>query len=1125
MKTAVVQRTVTALLLCLPLLSFASDPLYEQFFNGEPSYNIVKEAFVKQYGSEKSGWPIFIIETEKLNKQFLEFNSQQKNPNTPNFALFFNNCMALGTDETNRYSFEANHKNSHRSYYSIFRYLYGGLTDWDAIRKSENPAPVPKTYFLAAQSEGVLPVILFKYASMCPQRMLDWYFREIFPVIDLLYRQQSREELLKVLESIGNHINKLTANNDFCKAEIWYKSVNKFVNYYRLENLLPKVPSDFFWLKNYLANVHKEKERAVKEFDKVFSHRVRNDLSDYFINLIYPYKGVDYKTIGKLIFPQTPEQPGKNIYPQDYRSKFVVGKIEFDKDFLKEYFKKREEVLLPELNENQLIFETSTIKSEHSAFLKSAKIFKETKKTLFMHHSESNIQNNNIDATGAFIAGDQEWFIAYEDLSSSSLTIIYKSPHLNYCSLRTSMYGEHIPIPTQDKKYLKERLNHFFTQSAEEVLNKLPIPPQIYGMVYENSDNPKYALKVTSSAKEVKPDGKATVTVSAQLYSYIETLENSGKPIQNKVISAEIIKSDEITPGLLSSFSSETDVNGKVNFIYTAPTIETLDKMKPHNRIGAAVKLMCKELGVEDVAYLKFLSDNGKIWADPGFGVLPDTAFIPPDKRYPALISANFFDDNMEPLANAEVFFSISGDNPSGLLRNKQGSEGKQISAITDVNGLASVHYYYSKTDPPSTRLTETVEARSQNMSTPFRAYVTVGFNVIIDNAISGYEGKGEVNAGENIPLKINLKDEWNPGADLEGLMSYWGAEESSGVHKLFVKLEIEKQGLVPGYMMDMIGEKSYPEPSFKELLWPKSFPGEKNLLYIPHYSVNKEGLPFVRPLFSGTNNYEIRIALVDENGVDIFKRAHPRRSALISVPTGIPAESFMVWFASNPLGPHTPLSRFARLLLSTVSLGKYGGFGAILSLADAAFAINSGNTEELVTIMLSEIKGKYSGEVADKGGLSGELINLYDNIAITEQYVSFGITSYADLNLVSQMESRILTEVARAGINSAQSIKMVVLVGEGSQKLFMEHKPESKQSNFKISITGIDKKTSDFFEKLGGKANEKGKYIEIPVAEGKFTHDEQLNTYSLKNGNVSVYILPGGTVTTSENAVSTKVF
>ena len=637
-----------------------------------------------------------------------------------------------------------------------------------------------------------------------------------------------------------------------------------------------------------------------------------------------------------------------------------------------------------------------------------------------------------------------------------------------------------------------------------------------------------YAIKAESEKKEIKPDGITQIAVSAQLYSYISGDKTSSRPIEGKSLNFEIVSTENIKPGKLSSSTGKTDYDGKVTFTYTAPSAQTLEEMSPSNRTGTSIRILSEEFNIEDQVYFTFMTDNGKIWVEPGTGILPDTGYIPADKRYPAYISANFYDENMEPLANSEVLFSIKGENPAGMLRVADGREGRELKVRTDANGVAGVQYYYAASAPPKSRLTETIEAKTANMTTPFKAYVSTGLNLVIDNAKSGFETSTEINAGEEVPLKITVRDEWNPELDLSGILNYWGMGGNTGNNRLFIKLEIEKQGFVPKYLLDLTGETNFPESPYLELLYPKSAGGIKNLLYISEYSSKKAGFPSVKPLFSGINNYEVRVSLADEKGNKVFESPNPRRYAFLSIPTNVPADAFSVWFASNPLGPNTETARFARMLLSTVSLGDYGGFGSILSLADAAFAINSGDSEALTGIFLSEIKGQVFGDISNKEGLTGELFGLYNNISIAEQYTSFGLTTYSDIGLVAQTESKVLSEIARAGLKSG--LKLVVLKGDGQQKLFIDTKPEQEskfsktlKDNIKIDITGIDKKASEIIGKLGIKL--KNSSTEVPVAEERFFNDPKLKTYSLKKGKVSVYFIPANAEAISENAVEMKIY
>lgn len=644
-----------------------------------------------------------------------------------------------------------------------------------------------------------------------------------------------------------------------------------------------------------------------------------------------------------------------------------------------------------------------------------------------------------------------------------------------------------------------------------------------------NDNETESALKVTPSKIEIKPDGQSTAEISAVLYEYIPDDNSFSKPLSGKTLTFKIQEMDGVKPGTLSSATAVTDVNGVAKVVYTAPTAQLLEKMQAFNRISTAVTVKNVEAKVEDLAYINFLTDNGKMWAEPGMHLLSDTAFVPPDRRYPAMITANFLDDNLEPISNTEVVFSIKESNPVGMLRNSQGREGKTITTKTDASGVASVYYYYAAASAPQKPITETIEAKTKNMVIPFKAYVTTGLNIVLENAESGYEGSKDVNANEEVPLKITVKDEWNPNMDLEKILSYWGVGNGSGDKHLNVKLEIKKQGFVPNYMLDLMGEQNYPEPLYEELLIPKNLKGAKNLLYITEYSLKKKGYPVVKPKFSGNNNYEIKVSLVDEKGVTVFESSHPRAVAYISIPTGIAADAFSIWFASNPLGPHTENARFFRMVLGTVTFGKLGGFGSIISLVDAAYAINKGDAEALANIMISEIKGAIISDKKEKAGLTGELFAEYEKMSIMEQYVSYAVNSGSDKGLIAQMEGKIISGIAYAGFGAKR--EMVVLKGNGSQKLFAEGvvKPQSKLSktikdNIKITGIKVDKKTSDFFKKISDKKSSASRVL-IPVREGAFFHDKDLDVYSLKNGSVTIYSIPATMKVTSENTVEMKTY
>ena len=646
-----------------------------------------------------------------------------------------------------------------------------------------------------------------------------------------------------------------------------------------------------------------------------------------------------------------------------------------------------------------------------------------------------------------------------------------------------------------------------------------------YKKVGDDQQPATVAIKASSNPTELEPDGESASSISAILYESIPGDNSKSKPVSGKTLTFEIQVMDGVKPGSLSSATAVTDGNGMATVTYTAPSVEVLEKMRAFARNSTSIIIRDHESGAEDLAYINFKSDDGKIWVTPSPGIISDQGFVPPHKDYPATINVHL-EGTTEP--NAEITFSIKEDDPVGMLRSPDGKEGKQIAVKTDGEGNAHVQYFYAAPTLPQKRITETIEARTKNMAIPLTASVSTAFNIVLENAVSGYEGKGQLNAGEEVPLKITVKDEWNPELNLEEMLTYWGTDEGSGDKKLHVKLEIKKQGLVPSSMLDLLGEQNYPEPLYEELLVPKSFDGVKNLLYIPEYSLKKKGFPVVKPNFSGNNNYEINVSLVDEKGKPVFESAHPRAIAYVSVPTGLAADAFSIWFATNPLGPHTEEARFFRMLLGTVTFGEYGGFGSVISLADAAFAINKGDSEALANIMLSEIKNQVLSDAADKTGLTAERIKIYNNMAIADQYLSFALTAESDRGLIAQMESKILSGIANVGFGEPK--QMVVLKGDGSQKLFIEpeQSPESDvsktlKSAFKIKISGLDKNTNDLLKKVGEKIKGKGK--EIPSVEGKYTYDDNLKTVSLKNGNVIIYVVPSGLKVVSENASDMKIY
>ncbi|MCF7974187.1 MAG: Ig-like domain-containing protein [Phycisphaerae bacterium] len=642
------------------------------------------------------------------------------------------------------------------------------------------------------------------------------------------------------------------------------------------------------------------------------------------------------------------------------------------------------------------------------------------------------------------------------------------------------------------------------TPSPESLLDMVPreeLPlPEVENEKEEEEEEEdarvRYAIKAVAAPREVKPDGTSKVEVTATLYKYISGNNQSSQAVAGKTVTFGVIPQYDVVAGTLSTDSAVTDGNGQARVTLTAPTADLLGQARLLIN-STAVTARSVEFEAEDTAYITFTAQGGKVWVTPSTGgILSNHGIVPPDRRFPATITAQLQDANLEALIKTEVTFSLLGNDTCGMLRDSNGRTGKRLMVRTDARGEAEIQYFYAASSPPAEALRETIEVRSREMIIPRMAYISTGLHLVLDDAESAYEGQGEINTGENVPLRIGIKDLWHPELDLSEIIGYWGLGGSTGDTRLYVKLEIENLGTVPVYLLDVLRMTKQTEPPFVEKLDVRSSEkGMRNVLWVPRSSLKTYGYPQIRPMFQGNNNYELRISLVDATGKPVFDVRHPRKTAFLGVPTGMPAEAFSIFFLSNPLGEHTPEARLARKILSAASIkignNKYAGFGAILSLVDAAFAINRGDTEGLIGLMLSDVKGQILGDIADGSGSAAPWFSTYNDLSLVEQFASLAVTTYADAGPIARIEGRVLSEVA-SRITAAGS-KLVVLHGDGRQVL----RAKSDQGEGDI----------------------------VPTQNNKIVHDRKRSIIAIQNGPVSVFLLPGDMEFTVENASGTLVY
>lgn len=578
-----------------------------------------------------------------------------------------------------------------------------------------------------------------------------------------------------------------------------------------------------------------------------------------------------------------------------------------------------------------------------------------------------------------------------------------------------------------------------------------------------------YGLKASASPREIKVDGSSTITVDAVLSEYREG-DREGRPAKDKKIAFAIDPQKGKLFGSLSAPEAYTDAGGRARVVYTAPAGADLQAAGFFVNT-ATVTASCDEHGARDIAYISFLRERGKVSVEPGLGgVISSNGIVPPDRRFPALITAFLEDENLQPLAHAEVTFSLEQGAAFGMLRSADGRQGTKLSLKTDGSGIAEAFYIFSADAPPKKAVTESVNISSASMAAPLRARISIGLNIVFDKVESTYEGRGMVSAGEEVPLRVRIKDAWNPDLDLAPIIGYWGTGGKAGDTGLAVRLEVHSISSAPACLLDLYKSRRYPDPGFAENMRVRSFPdkGERNWLWMSQAFLKQYGgYPRVRPGTPGQNYYEARVCLADAGGKPVFVSSHPAAGAFLQIPTDVAADAFSIFFLSNPFGPHTRQARAFRAILDLA------GFGAVLSLADAADAINRGQTEDLLVTLFSELKGGAAEKIARGSGISRELAEMYAQLSFVEKITSTAADEMGPLGLSEDALLRKLAGRAAWGAG-----RLVVLRGAGAQELVA------------AAASGQDQKP-------------------VAAVDGKITQDKKSGIVSLKKGGTSIYIVP----------------
>ncbi len=604
------------------------------------------------------------------------------------------------------------------------------------------------------------------------------------------------------------------------------------------------------------------------------------------------------------------------------------------------------------------------------------------------------------------------------------------------------------------------------------------------------------ALRVSQDRRQIRADGESTIEISAILYEYIPDMSESSTPLAGKTLTFEIREVQGLRPGSLSAASAVTDENGSARVVYTAPEAEWLRMAESYSEDNITVRVRFEESDKEDLAYIRFLSDRGQVRVEPSMDGILGTVYggthglVPPDGRFPARISILVEDDNFEPLTGEEVTFAIIGENTFGTLRTRDGIESKTVTVETDGRGNAVVHYHFASDRIPDEPVTETIQISSSRMTQAVEAKVSIGLNIVFDHLESAYEGRGVINAGEEIPLRIRITDLWNPGIDLSQIISYWGLGNETGNTRLYVQLEIDNISSIPDYLLDHMRQENYGEAPFIEKMDVRTFRdhGQWNMLWVPESSFKTYGYPRVRPVASGNHYYQARVLLVDQHGEEVFRSEYPTAKALFNLQTDMPADAVYIFFIKNPLRPQTKEAELLALALDVM------GFGALVSVVDALEAINRGDSDALFSMLFSQITDRIMGQAKDRSPAFNEIMEAYGHISMAEK-IDFEIRK-GKTGPIATMEQHLFDALGTAFDHAKRTL--VILSGDGSQRLL--ELPETDPYEIPSEI-------------------------EIPAVDNSLYHDQERGVFSLRKGNISYYLIPSDMNVTYENMDEMKQF
>lgn len=1098
-------------------------PMPEWIINDEPTYQQMKQVFLDYYGKDPKGWPGFIQEAIRLDKLFQEYNAAKGSSEHCYYHSFLKETDTdLTVNIRSPLSYKGYHQTSLRNYYAIFSYCYPEVgpeelikerksNEWQRLLAEElNSSSINshwKTYANASKSEGILPIVLFQFASHCPTGMLHWCFQEVFPALDHIFKQSDLEVKFKIIESVTAHIEKLYSNKDYIKAQVWNTSFYNFMFYYeyRIKSDLPKYlnPYKFKSIISDLSQAYRETNPL--SFEQYYNNILAQDLSA--VSFTVPCKvnhgGELTTTTARLGFEQS-----------DYGTiDMIVSAINTTGNRFVDHYNNR--------------FDRDLKYSFASVWPMKNAIFDQRIGAIhyfngFWENYEGKVYEDRIILYGFKEPAPSRRLV---NDAISGIEFPKPFPKGELTGFYVTEWGNvAITYPEDLDEILHDIMRKTYVKCIDEFLGSRIIIPQIHGMDYDIPIVYEQALEVSSAPREVKPDGKSEVNIIATLYEYNSNEPESSKPLAGKVIYFDINPYEGVERGTLSAKTAVTNAHGIAKITYTAPEAEILKELPFAGQTGTTVKVKSHDYNVEDLAYINFIGEQATVFAHPSPGIGSHICIIPPDKRFPALIEVNLEGEAQREYSNKEITFTITGDNPLGVLKNDEGVESTSISVKVDAEGYAKAQYFYTSNEIPQKPLEEIIEISTKTSASPFIAIVKIGLNIIFNSSENMYEGQN-VSAGEMIPLKLTLKDAWYPNLDLSQILNYWGNGGDNGNTRLFARLQIEKLGTMPKYLLDQLQIGEDPPEIFEELMSVETFRNEDrtikefNILWMPDGTLyGYGGMPRVKPNTAGTHYYEARITLSDFEGKDIFPRNHPASSTFLTMNTGIEADVLKVFINSNPFGPNTTEAKVLRTALSV----KYG---PVVSIVDAFDAINRGDVNGLYGLLFSEAKGAILDKVGNLNLVTEGATEAYSQISLAEQ-VYYDILN-DETGSLATLDKAIFDQLSNAFNN--ESTKMVILTGDGKQSLCIGKGKKDKEDtevqvskNVTFKIGGINKETKDSFNKLKSVISKDVKCI--TVKEGRLFFDEKTECYSYKMAGLSIYIIPSDASTHPKDHEEIKI-